>query len=565
MVLESRIVLLAYVFAVELQEINAFIKKVEQGNTAFLRPNVIFFLVDDMGYGIHIELILLLLNVYIDFAVSWMDSSVYGSLFYETPHIDALAAEGMLFRRAYSASPFCSPTRASILTGKYPARLRITNPDGHLVDTADSITGAEFARDSSNILLKTPLSRRHLHRSEYSLAHAFRDNGYSTAHIGKWHLGREPEYWPDRFGYDYVMHSPGPTTPSYFAPYGFREGNFSSTTSGKYMTDHITEEAIRYMDVCIERKQRFYIAVWHYAVHGPLQAKDNYVQYFSRKAQHLNTTYNITQFGNGIPFNVKFAAMLKSVDDSVGSLVRHLKTKRVFRDTIIIFTSDNGGLLPDTSNYPLRGGKGSCYQGGDRVPLIITWPRRIAANLTTDELTSSIDFFPTLVGVLNLTVSNKVLSNIDGRDISEIWFNSSTKSSIENVIYDFWPHGFIFRPPCVSVTHKVFKLIKYFGDDNVFPSVLELYNLQNDIGESKNIASEHPVVTSTLIKEIEYFLRRTNASVPVRNQGFNITAAICQVKLKYQSFADRSCLSDIIWNQSFILGHFLYGQNVSCA
>ncbi|MBM4048493.1 MAG: hypothetical protein FJ279_25600, partial [Planctomycetes bacterium] len=273
------------------------------------RPNVIFFLMDDMG---------------------WMDSTVYGSQFYETPNMERLAKRSMTFTQAYAANPLCSPTRASIITGKYPARFGITTPVCHLPpDPNWTLFPAEAA---PNRKVLTPNSKRFLPIEEYTIAEALRDAGYKTCHVGKWHLGVTQPHWPEQQGFEVAAHGkPDPGPPSYFSPYGFKDGTLKDGPPGEYLTDRLTDEALKF--ITENRDRPFFLNFWHHAVHSPWMAKEDYIKrYFGKKDPRGHQ-------GNPI-----MAAMLKSADESLGRLLDKLDELKLSENTILIFFSDNGGV-----------------------------------------------------------------------------------------------------------------------------------------------------------------------------------------------------------------------------
>jgi arylsulfatase A len=287
-------------------------------------PNVVFILVDDLGAT---------------------DLGCAGSAYYETPNIDRLAAGGLRFTRAYSACTVCSPTRAALLTGKYPARLRVT----------DWIAGHKRPKAKLRVpdwVMRLPLEER-------TLAEALKGAGYATASVGKWHLG-EPEFWPEKHGFDLNVGGSDRGQPgSYFAPY--KIPTLADGPKGESLTERITEEAVRFIEA--KRAGPFFLYLPHFTVHTPIQAKPEDVEKYKAKAKpdapHRNPAY---------------AAMIESLDRSVGRIVDVLKRRGLTEQTLIVFTSDNGGLLPVTTNLGLRAGKGSAYEGGVRVPAIASWP-----------------------------------------------------------------------------------------------------------------------------------------------------------------------------------------------
>lgn len=487
-------------------------------------PNVVLFLVDDMG---------------------WMDCGAYGSRYYETPNIDRLAERGVLFTDAYSANPLCSPTRASILTGKYPARLGLTSAAGHREPRPKNAPRyAEKAAPNRPII--TPESLRFLDPAEYTLAEALRDAGYATGHFGKWHLGLTEEYWPERNGYDVAWHGkpdPGPPSPNgYFSPYSFKAGTITPGPKGEYIVDRLTDEAIRFIET--NRARPFFAAVWQYGVHGPWDHKEEYTRQFVEKKDP-----------RGEQGNPVMASMLKSVDESLGRIVAKLEELNLTDNTIVLFTSDNGGnvhsntpgdrrkanvkpghpqwrslssyreyagYLPPTNNAPLRKGKGTLYEGGVRVPLIVVWPDEIPADVKSSAIVSSIDFYPTLLDLLGLRTKQNV--HFDGISFAPVLRDPARKLSRE-AVFNFFPHGGPSKPPGVTVRKGKWKLIRWFETGPDYPALRELYDLQADLGESNNLAKEHPALLEQLDGLIDEFLEETGALVPKPNPAYDRQAA----------------------------------------
>lgn len=484
------------------------------------KPKVILFLVDDMG---------------------WMDSGAYGSRYYETPNIDRLAARGMLFTDAYSANPLCSPTRASILTGQYPARHGITSAAGHQPPIpADAPRYPEAP--GKNRRLVTPNSLRYLPLEKYTLAEALRDAGYRTGHFGKWHLGLTEEFWPERQGYEVAWHGapdPGPPGPNgYFSPYNFRAGTITPGPDGEYIVDRLTDEALRFIES--HREEPFFAAIWQFGVHGPWGHKEEYTKQFVGK-----------QDPHGRQSNPVMASMLKSIDESVGRVTAKLDELGLAKDTIILFTSDNGGnthsnteedlagLAADhprrkqlesytryaghtapTNNAPLRAGKGTLYEGGIRIPLIISWPGVVPEGARSSEPVCSIDFYPTL---LELTgVPKKADVEFDGISLAAALHDPQAKLPRKE-IFNFFPHGGPNKPPGVTVRRGDWKLIRWFEptDEN---ELVALYNLKEDLGETRNAAAEHPELVAELNGAIDRFLAETGALVPKPNPSFEAGA-----------------------------------------
>ncbi|MFH1741961.1 MAG: sulfatase [bacterium] len=317
------------------------------------KPNFVFILIDDMG---------------------WTDLGCYGSTFYETPHIDRLAAQGMRFTDAYAACTVCSPTRASILTGKYPARLHLT----------DWISGHRFPWAK----LWVPDFNQQLPLQETTLAEALRPLGYVSASIGKWHLGQE-DYYPEKQGFDINIagtHRGSP--PRYFSPYEIP--TLKDGEEGEYLTDRLADDATRFIEK--NAAKPFFLYWSHFAVHTPIQAKKDLIEKYETKVNPKNRHRNPT-----------YAAMIQSVDEAVGRLTAKLDKLGLTDNTVVIFMSDNGGLrfmrrktgpVLATDNAPLREGKGSAYEGGVREPMIVRWSGTVEPGSVCTVPVISTDFYP---------------------------------------------------------------------------------------------------------------------------------------------------------------------------
>ena len=462
------------------------------------RPNVIFILIDDLGY---------------------MDTTPYGGRYYETPGIERLAARSVRFTDAYAASPLCSPTRASILTGKYPARLGITLPAGHLPPLADDHPIMPAQGPPWQKVL-TPESRRHLPLDEYTLGEAFRDSGYRTAFIGKWHLGETENFWPDRQGFEVNIGGGGyPGPPSYFSPYRIK--SLPDGPPGEHITDRLTDEAIGYIEQ--HRAEPFFMCLWHYSVHAPYQAKEELIEKYRGRIDPR------AQQGNPV-----MAGMVKTMDDSIGRLLDKLDELDLFDDTIIIFFSDNGGneydrvgdeQIPPTDNAPLRLGKGSPYEGGVRVPMFVSWPGVTRPGTVCSEVVSSGDFYPTLAEMLDLRLREDQV--LDGVSIAPLLRGS--QSLDREAIFCHYPHlvapktGMLSQP-CTWVRKGDYKLIRFYDTSEEFPNALELYNVRQDMGETRNLTAEMPQKVRELDALIDQFLKDTGAIVPVPNPAHDARA-----------------------------------------
>lgn len=434
-------------------------------------PNVILLLIDDMG---------------------WTDLSCYGSKFYETPNIDRLAASGMRLTNGYSACTVCSPTRAAVMTGRYPARLHIT----------DWIAGHQrpFAK------LKVPEWTQHLPHEELTVAEAFKAAGYVTCHIGKWHLGNE-QYWPTTQGFDVNIggnHRGQP--PSYFFPFERNDIKLPGLAEGRpdeYLTDRLTEEAIRFISA--HKANPFFIYFPHYGVHTPLQAKREKIEKYQAKARPENPQHHAT-----------YAAMIESLDEGIGRLMAHLDQLELRENTVVIFTSDNGGLELNqvTANDPLRSGKGSAYEGGVRVPLIVSYPPAIAAGSTSDVPTMSIDLFPTLVELCGLSLS-QMRPAWDGVSLAPAL---TRKGDVKReALYWHYPH---YHPggatPYGAVRAGDWRLVEFYEDGRV-----ELYDLKDDIGETNDVATARRAKRDELLAMLRHWRSDVGAQMPTPNPNYD--------------------------------------------
>ncbi len=436
-------------------------------------PNFIFILVDDMG---------------------WKDVGFMGSKFYETPNIDKLSREGMVFTNAYAACPVSSPTRSSLLTGKYPVNTGVT----------DWIPGRQASKSGlpEDNLLSLPFKLQ-LDLEEITISEILKDNGYSTMISGKWHLGEDSLFWPESQGFDtnkggYNKGAPDKSNKSngYFSPYG--NPRLKDGPVGEYLTDRQTQEVINFIEEYHDNP--FFVYLPYYAVHNPMQAKDEHVKYFREKAASMNITDTLqfTQENEWIKTapqgdfkerNVQssavYASMIYSMDENIGRLLEKLQKLDLDQNTIIIFTSDNGGLSTaegsPTTNNPLRAGKGWLYEGGIRVPLIIKAPGFLKEAGIRDVPVSTIDFFPTILDIINSDIEDL---KIDGISLLPL-LNSNTKT--DRPLFWHYPHySNQGGDPGSAVRSGDFKLI-----DNFETGMLELYDLKNDISESIDISEKN--------------------------------------------------------------------------
>lgn len=437
------------------------------------KPNIVFILIDDMG---------------------WTDLGCFGSTFYETPNIDRLAAQGMKFTQAYAACTVCSPTRASIMTGKYPARLHLT----------DWIAGSKKPKAK----LKIPDWLMHLPLEENTIAKALKPAGYVSASIGKWHLGG-PEYFPEKHGFD--LNRGGcdkGQPPSYFSPY--RIPTLEDGPPGEYLTDRLGDEALKFIE---SNKDRPFLLYWpHYAVHMPLQAKRPIVDRYQAKVKPGMDQNNAT-----------YAAMIESVDDAVGRMMAKLDELKLASRTVVVFTSDNGGLLKSTSNKPLRAGKGSAYEGGVRVPMIVRWPGVVAPGSVCETPVISLDGYPTMLEIAGLPAEGAAKAGVrpeakqvvDGASLVPLLKGAGGFS--RDALFWHYPH---YHPggatPYSAVRKGDLRLVEFFEDDRV-----ELYNLKDDIGETKDLAAAMPEKARELRKILADWRASVGAQMPTPNPDYD--------------------------------------------
>ncbi|MBP7143034.1 MAG: sulfatase [Opitutaceae bacterium] len=431
------------------------------------RPNIVFILIDDMGAA---------------------DGGCFGSRFYHTPNLDRFAAESVKFTQAYASCAVCSPSRAAILTGKAPARLHLT----------DWIPGEH---EPANSRLRLPDWQKHLPVSEVTLAEALKPLGYATASIGKWHLGGGRS--PLEYGFDVNIGGGDTGQPaSYFWPYG-KEGQPHQVPGlaamgggpGEYLTDRLTDEALRFIDS--HRAKPFFLYLAHYAVHSPFMGKKDLIEEASKRPPadgQANTVY---------------AAMLQSVDDSVGRILRRLEELHLDENTIVVFTSDNGGAVhigtpPATANGSLRMGKGFPYEGGLRVPLLVKAPGAGRGTICDTPVISH-DFYPTL---LELAGAPRSTHALDG--ISFVPALRGSSEPVHDGLFWHYPHyWFRGKVSPYSVAHVGdWKLIRFYEDNHE-----ELYNLREDPSERKDLAQAHPRERRTLGMRLDRWLQDVGAQM----------------------------------------------------
>lgn len=438
--------------------------------------------------------------------LGWKDPACYGSRYHETPNIDRLAAQGMRFTAAYAACAVCSPTRASIMTGRYPARIGVTDWIHHL-----DKRGQEAYKMGKNPTAYVGGQRRRLlcppnpywmELDEITIAEVLKAEGYTTCHIGKWHLGYEP-WFPDRQGFDInIGGGEIGQPPTYFDPYYLNERRpgipaLSPRRRGEYLTDRESDETVRFLSE--HRDKPFFLHMCHYAVHTPLQARKELVAKYEKKDKTNQT-------------NATYAAMIESVDRAVGRMLSTLDELGLAERTMVIFTSDNGGLQDyATDNAPLRAGKGYPYEGGIRVPLIVRWPGVIERGRICEVPVTSVDHFPTLVELAGARIhSNRV---IDGKSLVPVL--KETGSLKRKSIFWHFPHYRGEVVPYSIIRKGDWKLIKRYEG-----RMFELFNLKEDLGEEKDLSGKRPEKVKELGNELDAWLEDTQAKLPRENPDY---------------------------------------------
>ena len=421
------------------------------------RPNIVLIMADDLG---------------------WKDLGCYGSEVFETPNLDRLAGDGMRFTSAYAASCVCSPTRASAMTGKYPARLDLTIWLGG--------RGGARAVD-------------HLSLHETTMAETLRQAGYVTAMVGKWHLGDRP-YWPKQHGFDIAVGEPHGGSPAggYYLP---NRIDLPGAKKGDYLTDRLTDEAVKIIDDHHDRP--FFLYQSYHSVHTPIQGRPDLVK---KHAERSNS--------EGKSFNAEYAAMVESLDAGVGRIMDTLRQHKLLERTVVIFTSDNGGYSHSrgkkngvTDNAPLRYGKGYCYEGGHRVPWIVHYPLLVGDGEKSAEPIVTTDLYPTILRLAGLDALPR--QHRDGVDLSPLLAYPRAKLD-RDAIYWHYPHK---SPqggtPSGAIRAGDWKLIEFFDDDRH-----ELYNLRDDIGEAKDLAQQMPGKAQELQARLIAWRQQVDAKLP---------------------------------------------------
>jgi len=446
-------------------------------------PNFVFILVDDLG---------------------WADIGCYGSDLHETPNIDRLARQGMRFTDAYAAAPVCSPTRASIMTGKCPARLHIT------------IWYEASANPPQGQRLIPPVTQGNLPHEQVTIAEVLKEAGYCTAHVGKWHLG-DAGHYPETQGFDVNVGGTFWGAPAtFFYPYASSSrwgGEFRYVphlefgSEGEYLTDRLTNEAIGILNKVKDKP--FFLNLCYHTVHTPIEGKPELVEYYKNKVKpdmhHQNYEY---------------AAMVHSLDENVGRILARLNELGIAERTVVFFSSDNGGFINKyetktvTDNYPLRSGKGSLYEGGVRVPLIVKWPGVTQPGSTSGEPVSSIDFYRTILDISTRPGDAKHNAEVDGQSLAPLLKDPDARLKRDS-LYWHYPHYYPTTSPASSIRQGDWKLLEYFEDRRV-----ELYNLKNDLSEQNDLSTQMPDKAQELRSRLQAWRKAMNAQLPTPNPKY---------------------------------------------
>lgn len=449
-------------------------------------PNFLFILVDDLG---------------------WMDLACYGSQLHQTPNLDQLAAEGVVFTDAYASCPVCSPTRASIMTGKYPSTLNIT----------DWIPGL----DPKDRKLLGTKDLHALPQSETTIAEALRAGGYQTFFAGKWHLGGEGSH-PEDHGFDINKggHDRGSPPGGYYSPY--KNPKLQDGPDDEYLPDRLTNESISFLR---QVEDPFLLYLSYYTVHTPIQASRRHVEGAESRARELGVlgqSKMVTEHDGSTvtqQYNADYASMVTAMDENVGRILDELERLKLNKNTIVIFTSDNGGLSTlyanrrsaPTSVRPLRGGKGWCYEGGIRVPLIIRATDQLKPGRCEEPVTS-IDFYPTMLDLAGISKSES--QHVDGISLTPLL--RTDQQLDREAIFWHYPHyhGSAWTPGA-AIRMGDWKLIEFFDYEKS-----ELYNLKSDLGEMNDLSSTHSEIKETLKAKLKEMQNKTGAQYPDINPGF---------------------------------------------
>ncbi len=431
------------------------------------KPNILFILADDLGYA---------------------DLACYGNTYHETPVLDKLASQGIKFTNAFIACAVCSPTRASIQTGRYPVKTGVT----------DWIPGLK----AEGKILETPRTKTFLDINEMTMGEIFRKNGYRTALLGKWHLGDDEQHRPEKQGYDDVFLK---------EDWGFQKGYYNpaiktkqwDTLSGnlEYLNDKMDQEASTFLEKYATGKQPFFMMLCYNAVHEPIEPPAGLFGYYKNKKPA------------GLWKKPDYAALTQSLDKSIGKVLQKMNDLKLSENTIVVFTSDNGGLLRETNNFPYSQGKGYYHDGGIRVPLIMVWNKKIKENQQSGQRIISMDYFPTLLDLAGLPL--EPTAHTDGRSFLKNILNGQILT--RDTLYWHYPHYHgAGETPNSTMMLGNFKFIRHYEDNKK-----ELYDLSADIGETNNLALQNPEKVNEMEIMLDQWLKETGAIMPNKTENYS--------------------------------------------
>ena len=435
-------------------------------------PNIVFIMADDMG---------------------WKDLGCYGNPFNETPNIDQLASQGIRFTQAYAACPVCSPTRASILTGKYPARLQLTNfINGERTDPQSPVLPANW--------------KPYLEARETTVAELLKQKGYTTGMVGKWHVGSHDSIAPWGQGFDYSRMIGKNGLDYNYSIYLDSYKNEFTDEGTEYLTDKLTDYGVEFIRQ--NAKKPFFLYLTYSAPHVFIVPQGDKLRKYFFKYAKFDEKYN--------PY---YAAIVESLDDGVGRIMETLKELGLQENTLVVFTSDNGGVGLDelgpipTSCAPLRKWKGHIYEGGTRVPAIVSWPGKIKTDVVSDQYYSSIDYLPTFCELAGIT---KLPNKVDGKSVVPLLFHPENQPKQDRPLYWHYPHfSNQLGRPAGSVRVGDYKLVELYET-----GALELYNLKNDLSESDNLATKMPEKAKEMHSLLVSWRKEVNAQMPVPNPEY---------------------------------------------
>jgi arylsulfatase A-like enzyme len=473
------------------------------------RPNIVLILIDDMG---------------------WKDFGEAGSTYYETPNIDRVSREGIRFTKGYSAAPVCSPSRGAILTGRYPARTKLTSvwyqSDTAIDKTAQLHTvakqGERNGRVRYNNRYEDALHYHGLPLSEITFADLLTENGYMTGYIGKWHCGWDEKFWPDKRGFQYAAgYRTTPVRTPHFGRTGIgKMAGMEDLKPDDYVGDKLTDKAVAFITKYAGADRPFMLMLSHYLVHGPLEGKESYVKKYEDKPP--------TDQDKPIK-----AAMLQSVDESVGRVLQALEATGIDQNTVLIFTSDNGGPVPATSNYPLLGGKSYMFEAGMRVPFIVRWPAKIAPSVDHEHRIVQTDLFPTMLDIAGISQMPEL--HMDGTSFYTLFTKEASWS--RDPLFFHFPHYTHATSPATAIIDHQWKLIRFYNshdDDQYF-----LFDLENDPYELRDLANTEVGKLEELSVLMHAYLDETGSEMPLENPDFDDSRPWQLEKMHYYNQAMR--------------------------